>query len=82
MEHENNKKVTMSVEDMAIYLGIGRSKAYKLVQDGIVPAFRIGRRILIPIKMLDEWIVQEAFPSTGKQSIEDGGGMSLNHDIP
>ena len=82
MEHENNKKITMSVDDMAICLGIGRSKAYKLVQEGIVPAFRIGRRILIPVKMLEEWIVQEAFPFSRKQSIKNEVDMLPNDNLP
>jgi excisionase family DNA binding protein len=37
-----------SVEDLAAALGIGRNAAYGLVQAGLVPSVRFGRRYLIP----------------------------------
>ena len=37
-----------SVEDLAAQLGIGRNAAYGLVQAGLVPSVRFGRRYLIP----------------------------------
>jgi excisionase family DNA binding protein len=37
-----------SVEDLAADLGIGKNLAYALVQEGIVPAMKLGRRYLIP----------------------------------
>jgi excisionase family DNA binding protein len=38
---------TLSVEDCAIVLGIGRSSAYAGVHSGQIPSIRIGKRIRV-----------------------------------
>lgn len=54
-----NKK-TATVEHMAIILGIGRATAYELAHDpSFYPAFRIGRKILINLDRLDEWMKEQ-----------------------
>ena len=42
------QRLTMSVEEAAIALGISRTFAYEAVARGEIPCIRIGRRILIP----------------------------------
>lgn len=44
---------TVSVEDAARILGIGRSLAYQLANDGQIPTLRLGRRLLVPRARLD-----------------------------
>jgi excisionase family DNA binding protein len=39
---------TLTVEEAAVILGIGRGTAYEAVQTGALPGLRIGRRLLIP----------------------------------
>jgi excisionase family DNA binding protein len=41
-------KATITVEEAARLLGIGRGLAYAAVADGTLPAIRVGRRLLIP----------------------------------
>ena len=53
------KRATMSVEEMAVYLGIGRNKAYRMVRERVVPALRLGRRIVIPREEFEAWILRE-----------------------
>jgi excisionase family DNA binding protein len=40
--------LTLTVEQTAKLLGIGRSTAYELVHTGDIPSLRLGRRILVP----------------------------------
>ena len=42
------QRLTMTVEEAAIALGISRAFAYEAVTKGDIPCIRIGRRILIP----------------------------------
>ena len=42
------QRLTMSVEEAALALGISRTFAYEAVARGEIPCIRIGRRILIP----------------------------------
>lgn len=46
-------KRTVTVEQAASALGISRGAAYAAVQAGELPAFRIGRRWLVPVVELD-----------------------------
>ena len=52
------KRRTMTVDEVAKALGVGRSTAYAAIHRGEIPAIKIGDRRLVPIvaieRMLDE----------------------------
>ncbi len=39
---------TLTVEEAAVVLGIGRNTAYQAVRQGTLPVVRIGKRYLVP----------------------------------
>ena len=43
-----------SVDEAAVILGISRAHAYELVARNDLPHVRLGRRILIPVNVVDE----------------------------
>jgi excisionase family DNA binding protein len=47
------ERKTLSVEEAAEALGIGRTLAYEAVRRGEIPTVRIGRRLLVPRAALD-----------------------------
>ncbi len=49
-------RVTLTVEEAAGLLGIGRSVAYEAARRGELPARRVGRRVLIPVPALLVWL--------------------------
>lgn len=49
-------KLTISATELPRVLGVGRNTAYELVKRSDFPAVRIGRRIVIPIDALKEWL--------------------------
>jgi len=49
-------KDTLTVEELSKRIGIGRNTAYEAVKRGEVPSIKIGRRILVPIKALNNWL--------------------------
>jgi excisionase family DNA binding protein len=49
-------RATMSVEEAAAYLGIGRSAAYGACREGRIPVIRLGRRILVARAALDRML--------------------------
>ena len=57
IEERPPQRLTMTVEEAAVVLGISRATAYDAVSRGEIPCIRIGRRILIPkvalAKLLD-----------------------------
>lgn len=51
-------KMTITVNELSKYLGISRSIAYELVNSDGFPSFRIGKKILINVDALRDWINQ------------------------
>lgn len=51
-----HERATITVEEAAELLGLGRSAAYEAVRRGDLPARRLGRRILIPVPALLAWL--------------------------
>lgn len=54
--------MVVSIEEAAEMLSISRAHAYELVRRGQLPRLRLGRRVVIPKKALEEF-VSEATPS-------------------
>lgn len=52
---EPNPEV-FTVREVAKKLGIGKRQAYLAVKDGVIPAIRIGQRILIPKRPFESWL--------------------------
>jgi len=55
-----DQRLTLTVEEAARLLGISRALAYELVRDGEIPSLRLGRRIVIPRRVIDELLGGEA----------------------
>jgi excisionase family DNA binding protein len=59
-----SNRVTMSVEEVAEVLGIGRASAYAAVKSGQIPALRIGHRLVVPIKAFELMLASAEQPYT------------------
>lgn len=49
-------RLTLSVDEAARLLGLGRTAAYEAARRGELPTRRLGRRIVIPVPLLLEWL--------------------------
>lgn len=49
-------RLTLSVEETAKLLGIGRNLCYDRVKTGEIPVIRVGRRLLVPRRALEKWL--------------------------
>lgn len=49
-------KRTYQVDEIAEFLGIGRSSAYELVKQGLFRTVKIGTAIRISKKSFDDWL--------------------------
>lgn len=52
-------RYTITVEEAARRLGIGRSLAYSLIREGSLPHLRLGSRIVVPVSALQR-LLEEA----------------------
>lgn len=51
-----NDRLTMTVPEVAETFGISRAHAYELVRLGRIPSLRLGRRLVVPKKALEEFL--------------------------
>jgi excisionase family DNA binding protein len=54
----DNTKLVYSVQETSKILNIGMNRTYKLLQSNIIPNVRIGKKILIPKKALENWLME------------------------
>lgn len=53
---ELGSRATITVNEAALLLGIGRSAAYEAARRGQLPTRRVGRRLLVPVPAFLEWL--------------------------
>ncbi|MFH1957705.1 MAG: helix-turn-helix domain-containing protein [bacterium] len=50
------QKEIMNVSELAEYIGVSRSKIYKMIRDKKVPASKIGRQYKFSKQVVDSWL--------------------------
>jgi len=53
-------KLTVTIKDAAQILGIGRNLCYEAARRGEIPTIRIGGRILVPVRALEQMLTDGA----------------------
>lgn len=54
-------RLAIDVSEMGKQLNISRKTAYELVNSrGFYPAFRIGRKILVNVELLKQWMKEQS----------------------
>ncbi len=51
------ERQTLSVEEAATLLGIGRTTAYAAVRSGTIPSVRIHRRVVVPRAAIERLLI-------------------------
>ena len=54
-----SERLLMTVEEAARYLGIGRTLAWRLVQERQLPSVRVGRCVRVPVRDLETWVEKQ-----------------------
>ena len=54
------EKMTISASETSRRLGISKESTLRMLELGDIPAIRMGRNWLVPIKALDEWLMEKA----------------------
>ena len=56
------ERETLTVEEVAKLLGVGRQTAYRMVRQGRLPVLRLGQRpvLKVPVKAFEAWMMTQA----------------------
>ena len=58
-EHDmEEERLTLTVEETAKLLGIGRNLCYDQIKTGEIPSLKIGRRLLVPRAALEKLLAE------------------------
>ena len=49
------EQLLLRPEEAAKVLGVGRSRIYRLLADGVIPGIRVGRSVRVPADALRAW---------------------------
>ncbi len=50
------ERLTVTVEEAASLLSLGRTAAYEAARRGEIPTRRLGRRLIVPVPALLDWL--------------------------
>ncbi|MFD1851402.1 helix-turn-helix domain-containing protein [Oceanobacillus bengalensis] len=53
------ERYTMTVKEVADYIGLHTDTIYDLVRENKIPHFRIGRKILFTKETIDNWVLEQ-----------------------
>jgi hypothetical protein len=81
-EHETDwrAKATVTVEEAAGILGLGRASAYTAANKGDLPTIQIGRRLLVPVARLRQMLGEEVNPTNERRPGGDRGAAEVSAD--
>jgi excisionase family DNA binding protein len=54
--HDLNDRLTVTIEEAASLLSLGRTAAYEAARRGEIPTRRLGRRVVVPVPALLAWL--------------------------
>ncbi len=59
MPNDEGRREILTVQELADYLHCHESTIYRLVNDGRIPAFKLGATWRFKLDIIDRWIEQE-----------------------
>jgi excisionase family DNA binding protein len=64
---ENDDRLVLAVPEAARALGVNPRTVYRLVEQGAIPFIKLGTRIAIPRRELEQWIAEQAAASVAQE---------------
>lgn len=52
-------KLALDIKETSEAIGIGTTNLRKMVKEGKIPSYREGKKIMIPVTALEDWIKQK-----------------------
>ena len=52
-------KLALDIKESSLAIGVGTTNLRKMCKDGILPSYKEGKKIMIPVTALEDWINQK-----------------------
>ena len=63
------KRLTLTVPEAGIVLGIGTTAAWRGVRSGAIPSLRLGRRVVVPVAALERLLGGQVLDQVGREEL-------------
>ena len=60
MKDYDSERLAYSIADVSDALDVSKPMIVRLIKSGTLPAFRVGKRWLIPAQSLNAWLIKAA----------------------
>jgi len=77
--HLMNREKWLTIDELTEYLKMGRTKLYRMAQNGEIPASKIGNQWRFDREEIDLWMKSQR-PVVGKMSAERGKRAEHEYD--
>ena len=71
---DGSEKLTLNIKEVSVLLGVSVNSAYEAVRRGEIPAIRLGRRLLVPRRALENLL--DGAAAQGKDECGEDDGSS------
>ena len=65
----------MDIGEASEYLGVSRAVLYKYINDGRIPAFKLGNRWKFKRSVLDQWMEKQSTPREKREGRKQRAGF-------
>ena len=66
--NDKEQSLLLRPDEVALRLGIGRSKVYALINSQSIPSVQIGGSVRVPLESLKQWIAEREQPAVEGRS--------------
>lgn len=67
-------RTTLTVKEVADYIGVSKDLVYKLVREKEIPAVRIGRRLVFRMESIEKWMVGKETEICDIRAMQEASG--------
>lgn len=52
-------KLALDIKESSEAIGVGTTNLRKMCRDNIIPSYKEGKKIMIPVKALEQWVEKQ-----------------------
>lgn len=61
-------KLALDIKESSEAIGVGTTNLRKMCRDNIIPSYKEGKKIMIPVKALEQWVEKQVETAWRKTS--------------
>lgn len=72
-------KEVLNVEEVALMIGVSKSRVYHLVSSRDIPYYKQGKKVLFKKSEIEEWLLRDRIPTNAEIDRKATTYVAINH---